>query len=203
MKLYYSPLACSLADHIALKEVGAVFEHEAVDLKTKRTASGRDFVEISKKGYVPALILDDGEMITENIAILDWLASRYPQLSIPGALGRTRVLETLTFISTELHRNFKPMWHAHGFQEKARASETLEDLFQFISDEFKGDYIFGNEPTVADFYLFVLLLWAEKFEVPVTPKLCAMQARMAARPAVRAAMRDEGMFDQNVSPQAV
>jgi len=203
MKLYYSPLACSLADHIALKEAGADFEHEAVDLKTKRTASGRDFVEISKKGYVPALILDDGEMITENIAILDWLASRYPQLSIPGALGRTRVLEALTFISTELHRNFKPMWHAHGFQEKARASETLEDLFQFISDEFKGDYIFGNEPTVVDFYLFVLLLWAEKFEVPVTPKLRAMQARMTARPAVQSAMREEGMFDQNVSPQAV
>ncbi len=193
MKLYYSPLACSLADHIALKEAGATFEYEAVDLKTKLTASGRDFTDISRKGYVPALILDSGEMITENIAILDYLASRYPHLSIPGELGRTRILEALTFISTELHRNFKPMWHAHGFQEKARASETLEDLFQFISDEFKGAYLFGDEPSVADFYLFVLLLWAARFEVPVTPTLQAMRTRMQTRPAVQAAMRDEGL----------
>src|SRR3954451_17823170 len=96
MKLYYSPLACRLADHIALQESGAPYEREQVDLKTKRIMSGGYFNKITSKGYVPALVLDNGETLTENIAILDWLASRFPKLGGAGPLGRTRVLEALT-----------------------------------------------------------------------------------------------------------
>src|SRR5262249_5779157 len=121
MKLYYSPLACSLADHIALLEAGASFERESVDLRTKRTAAGADFNDVTRKGYVPALVLDSGEVLTENIAILDWLAREYPALGVQEDLGRTRVLEALAFISTEVHRNFKPMWHASSEAQKAQA----------------------------------------------------------------------------------
>jgi len=111
MKLYYSPLACSLADHIALREAGFAFDLERVDLKTRRTETGRDFHEVSAKGYVPVLVLGDGEIITENVAVLDWIATAAPALAVDGPLGRTRMLEALTYITTEIHRAFKPMWH--------------------------------------------------------------------------------------------
>jgi glutathione S-transferase len=193
MKLYYSPLACSLADHIALQEAGAAFQHERVDLKTKQTATGGDFTKINPKGYVPVLILDNGETLTENVAILDWIASRYPKFSVAGELGRSRVLEALTYISTELHRSFKPMWHPSDDAEKIRSREILAGLFRYLGDRLKGDYLFGNEPSVADFYLFVMLLWARKFEVPIQPALVALRDRLLSRPAVQAAMRDEGL----------
>ena len=127
MKLYYAPLACSLADHIALLEVGVTFERERVDLKTKLTESGRALVDISGKSYVPALVLDDGEVLTENIAVLDWIADTYPSLGVPTHLGRTRLLEALTFISTEIHRAFKPFWHASSDADRTRAGQTQED----------------------------------------------------------------------------
>jgi glutathione S-transferase len=194
MKLYYSPLACSLADHIALLEAGASFERESVDLKTKLTASGADFNDVIRKGYVPALVLDSGEILTENIAILDWLAKEYPALGVPGDLGRTRVLEALAFISTEVHRNFKPMWHASSEAQRAQARATISGLLDYLSDSLKGDYLFGAAPSVADFYLFVMLLWAERFDVRIPEPLAAMRQRMASRPAVQAAMRHEGLI---------
>jgi glutathione S-transferase len=193
MKLYYSPFACSLADHIGLLEAGAAFERESVDLKTRRTASGADFHDVTRKGYVPALVLDDGEILTENIAILDWIAAKYPALGVVGNLGRTRMLEALAFISTEVHRNFKPMWHAGSEREKARARATVSALLGILSDGLEGDYLFGAAPGVADFYLFVMLLWAERFDVAVPPRFAALRRRMAARPAVLAAMRHEGL----------
>ena len=158
MKLYYSPLACSLADHIALLEAGAPFERESVNLKTKRTASGADFNDVTRKGYVPALVLDSGEVLTENIAVLDWLATEYPTLGVPGKLGRTRVLEALAFISTEVHSSFKPMWHAASEAQKAQARATISRLLEILSGNLAGDYLFGATPSVADFYLFVMLL---------------------------------------------
>ena len=194
MKLYYSPLACSLADHIALLEAGAPFERESVDLKTKRTASGADFNDVTRKGYVPALVLDSGEILTENIAILDWLARQYPALGVQGDLVRTRLLEALAFISTEVHRAFKPMWHASSEAQKAKASATISGLLDYLSSNLKGDFLFGAAPSVADFYLFVMLLWAERFDVLVPAPLVAMRQRMASRPAVQAAMRHEGLI---------
>jgi glutathione S-transferase len=194
MKLYYSPLACSLADHIALLEAGVPFERESVSLKTKRTASGADFNKVTRKGYVPALVLDSGEVLTENIAVLDWLAAEYPALGVPGKLGRTRVLEALAFISTEVHRNFKPMWHASSEAEKGQARATISRLLDILSRGVAGDYLFGTTPSVADFYLFVMLLWADRFDVRVPAPLVALRRRMANRPAVQEAMRYEGLI---------
>ncbi|CAH2398562.1 glutathione S-transferase C-terminal domain-containing protein [Mesorhizobium ventifaucium] len=194
MKLYYSPLACSLADHIALLEAGAPFERESVNLKTKRTASGADFNDVARKGYVPALVLDSGEVLTENIAVLDWLAMEYPALGVPENLGRTRVLEALAFISTEVHRSFKPMWHASSDGQKAQARATISRLLDILSGNLAGDYLFGAKPSVADFYLFVMLLWAERFDVTVPAPLIALRKRMASRPAVQEAMRQEGLI---------
>jgi glutathione S-transferase len=194
MKLYYSPLACSLADHIALREAGYAFDLERVDLKTHRTETGVDFRTISAKGYVPALILDDGSLITENVAVLDWIAATTPGLTVDLPLGRTRVLEMLTYVTTEIHRAFKPMWHAGSAEEKAAASRTVTALLQPVGEGLRHDYLFGDRPSVADFYLFVMLLWARRFEVEVPASLSALRERIAARPAVRAAMAHEGLL---------
>ena len=193
MKLYFAPWACSFAGHVALLEAGFTFDIERVDLKTKVTASGRDFKTISAKGYVPALILDDGEMLTENVAILDWIANAYPALGAPGQLGRTRLLEALAFIATELHPGFKPMWHDGSDDDKRTARVKLTGRFKFVAASLQGAYLFGDSPSVADCYLFVMLRWAERFAVPVPDSLVRLQRAMAARPSVRSALeREEG-----------
>ena len=110
MILYFAPGACSLADHIALHEANLTFDRVKVDLKTHTTEDGRDFTKINPKGYVPALALEGGELLTENIAILSWIADQAPALAPSGALGRYRLLETLAFISTEIHKSFKPFF---------------------------------------------------------------------------------------------
>jgi len=191
MKLYYAPNACSLADHIALLEVGARFEAEAVDIRTKRTASGEDFLNINPKGYVPALLLDDCEILTENVAVLDWIAEQYPQLRHNGTLSRARQLEMLVFISTEIHRAFKPMWHGSTEPEKDKARTEVASLLQFAATQMQGDYLFGDELTVADCYLYVMLRWAERFGIAVPEVLLRLQWRMEQRPAVQAALARE------------
>jgi glutathione S-transferase len=203
MKLYYAPGACSLADHIALLEAGAKFETEAVDIKTKRTASGEDFLAINPKGYVPALMLDDCEILTENIAVLDWISEQYPQLRRNGTLSRTRQLEMLAFISTEIHRAFKPMWHGtEAEQQKAR--EAVAKLLEYTTTQMIGDYLFGDELTVADCYLFVMLRWSEKFGVAVPEALLRLQWRMEQRPAVRMALaREENARPRNRAPAEI
>src|SRR5215510_4052564 len=145
MKLYYAPGACSLADHIALLEVGAKFETEAVDIRAKRTASGGDFRSINPKGYVPALVLDDCEILTENIAVLDWISDQYPQLRHNGTLSRTRQLEMLAFISTEIHRAFKPLWHGGNDEEKQKAREEVARLLDLTAKKLSGNYLFGDD----------------------------------------------------------
>ncbi|HWF00707.1 MAG TPA: glutathione S-transferase N-terminal domain-containing protein, partial [Caulobacteraceae bacterium] len=121
MKLYYSPGACSLADHIALHEAGLAFEHERVDLKSKRTEGGEDYAQINPKGYVPALTLDSGETLSENVAILDWIAHQDTALKPSGPLGHTRLLEALAYISTEIHKGFKPFFSGGSGEEKTKA----------------------------------------------------------------------------------
>jgi glutathione S-transferase len=194
MKLYYSPLACSLADHIALREAGFDFDLERVDLKSHRTEDGRDFHEFSPKGYVPVLVLDDGQIVTENVAVLDWIATAAPELSADGPMGRTRTLEALTYITTEIHHAFKPMWHGGSADEKAKAGARVTALLALPANEIRGEYLFGHRPSVADFYLFVMLLWAERFGVETPGPLEALRDRMRARPAVRAAMVYEGLL---------
>jgi glutathione S-transferase len=191
MKLYYSPGACSLADHIALHEAGFSFEHEKVDLKAKRTDSGIDYTTVNPKGYVPALTLDSGETVTENIAILDWIAHQDTALKPSGTMGHTHLLVALAFISTEIHKSFKPFFAGGSAEEKAKAAEVIVKRLGYLADTIGGDYLFGDKVSVADCYLFVMLLWADKNQIEVPAKLSDFAERMEARPAVRKAMEHE------------
>ena len=193
MKLYFAPIACSLADHIALLEAGVPFERERVDLRTKRTASGHLLVDIGGKNYVPALVLDDGEVLTENIAVLDWIAGQYPALGVDGPMGRTRLLEALTFISTEIHRAFKPFWHAANEAEKAVAAKAVEKRLDLLESRLAGPYLFGDEFTVADAYLFVMLRWAAPFGVPLPTRLLGFFEQVGERSTVKRALAEEGL----------
>lgn len=193
MKLYYSPGACSLADHIALHEAGLKFDHEKVDLKAKTTESGGDFTEINPKGYVPALEVADGVVLTENIAILGWIADQKASLAPAGDMGRYWLLEMLAFISTEIHKSFKPFFSGAGDDEKAKATAAIEKRFGQIADMMEGDYLFGDSVSVADAYLFVMLLWAKKNAIDLPADLAAFHERMMARDAVQTAMKHEGL----------
>ncbi len=191
MKLYYAPGACSLADHIALHEAGMSFDHEKVDLKAKRTEGGVDFATINPKGYVPALTLDSGETLTENIAILDWIAQQDSKLAPSGPMGHTHLLEALAFISTEIHKGFKPFFAGAADSEKAKAGETIVKRMSYLADSMTGDYLFGSAVSVADFYLFVMLRWAKMFSVEPPAPLAAFHERMMALSSVQKAMKHE------------
>ena len=193
MKLYYAPGACSLADHIALHEAGLAFEHERVDLKTKLTEHGADYRQVNPKGCVPALTLDDGEQLSENVAILDWIADQKPALRPAGALGRTRLLEMLAYISSELHKAYGPLFRGGTDEEKAAAKEQVAAKLTFIAGQLQGDYLFGGEPTVADFLLFPMLRWAAAMGVDTPPALTALYDRLKQRSAVQKAMAHEGL----------
>jgi glutathione S-transferase len=193
MKLYLTPGACSLADHIALHEAGLEFDHVRVDLRTKRTEDGRDFNEINPKGYVPALILDDGQLLTENVAILSWIVERAPELAPGGELGRIRLIEMLAFISTELHKPFVRSLFPTSDAEKQAAENAIRKRFAFLADRLQGDYLFGSAAGVADAYLYVMLRWAQMQSIEVPEPLSALAQRMEARPAVRQALQHEGL----------
>ena len=194
MKLYLAPGACSLADHIALHEAGLDFDRVRVDLKAKRTEDGRDYLTINPKGYVPALEFDDGEVLTENLAILSFVADTAPQLTPNGRFGHLRLLEMLAYISTEIHKGFKPFFKPDATAaEKAAAGEMLAKRFGYLAERMKGDYLFGPRFTVADAYLFVMCLWAQKNGLTLPDRLVAFAARMKARPAVRLALEHEGL----------
>jgi glutathione S-transferase len=188
MKLYYAPGACSLATHIALLEAGIEFDLERVDLKRKVTETGADFTSINSKGYVPALVLDGGELITENLAVLDWITVQFPDLGLERALGRTRMLESLAYLATEIHKGFKPFWHAANAEAKADAEIQLIKRLQWLGERMEGRCLFGDQPTVADYYLFVMLRWTVKFGIAIPEALSAFQTRILARPNVQAAI---------------
>ena len=194
MKLYFSPGACSLADHIALHEAKLSFEHEKVDLKAKKTASGADFLAINPKGYVPTLILDSGETLTENIAILDWIGRQDPKLRPPGPMGETRLLEVLAFISTEIHKSFKPFFAGASDEDKKKAGEQIGKRMKILDDRMEGDFLLGDTMSVADAYLFVMMLWAKKNGLEVPSKLAGLRDRMMERDAVKKAMTHEGLI---------
>lgn len=192
--LYYSPGACSLADHIALHEAGAKFDLVKVNLKSHALEDGRPFTEINPKGYVPALQFDDGELLTENVAILTMIADRHPALMAPGQLGRYRLLEMLAYISAELHTSFRPLFTSGASDaEKAKASDAILKRLEFISSQVKGPYIFGKDMTVADAYLFVMLLWAEKSGLKLPAAMQTLAEHMKARPTVQIALKHEGL----------
>ena len=191
MKLYYSPGACSLASHIALLEAGLDFDLERVDLHSKLTETGADFNTINTKGYVPALVLDSRDVVTESAAVLDWIAAQTPQLGVAGGLGRTQLLQALVYLSTEIHKSFKPFFSGAGDEDKARAALYINRRLRWLADRKVGKYLFGNEPTVADFYLFVMLRWASRLNIAIPEGLATLAMRMAERPKVQSAIQFE------------
>ena len=193
MKLYYSPGACSLATRISLHEAGLEAEYERVDLRSKITERGDDYMALNPKGAVPMLVLDDAQTVTENVAILALIAERHPELAPGGPLGRTRMLEYLSYLSSELHVAFHPLWGDPSDLEKAKAHEAIGRRLGLIEDCMREMYLFGPRFTVADAYLFVMLRWAQDFSIPVPPELFGYFERVAERPAVRQALDEEGL----------
>ena len=201
MKLFLKPGSCSLASHIVLEEIGRPYETEAVDLAKKVTASGADFWAINPKGYVPALLLDDGDLLTEGPAILQYLADQAPELNLAPANGskaRYQLQSWLTFIGTEIHKNFSPFFNPAATPEmKDVARGNLERRLAYVNDQLGGhDFLLDNTYSVADAYLFTVLGWAKyiKLDLSAWPNLTGFQARMASRPAVQRAMKAEGLI---------
>lgn len=199
-KLFYSPGACSLSPHIALREAGLSFELEQVDLKEKKTKSGEDFLKINPKGYVPALKLDDGYVLTEGPAIVQWIADQKPATHLAPANGTTeryKLQEWLSFIGTELHKNFGPFFNpATPDATKAILAQTLAKRYAWVDEKLEGkEYVTGSQFTVADAYLFTITNWGQfvKFDLKDYPNVRAFQARVAARPKVQEALKAEGL----------
>lgn len=200
MKLYFSPGVCSLSPHIVLEESGLSFETEQVDLRKKTTASGADYSEINPKGYVPALVLDNGVLLTEGPAIVQYLADQVPDKQLApanGTLARYQLQSWLTFIGTEVHKSFTPFFKPDSTPEmKDAARANLERRLGYINTELAGrEYLLPEGYSVADIYLFVVLGWARLIKLDLTPwpQLQAFQARVGARPAVQRALKAEGL----------
>jgi glutathione S-transferase len=201
MKLYYSPGACSLSPHIALAEAGLAYNVEKVDLKTKKTESGADFFAINAAGYVPALVLDNGEVLTEGPAIVQYIADLAPtkKLAPPaGSFERVRLQEVLNFISTELHKSFSPLFNpATPEESKTAARALIGRRLDLIEQKLAGrDYLMG-EFSVADAYLFTVTGWGRMVGVDIKegrPRLGEYWSRVMARPAVKQAMTEEGLI---------
>jgi glutathione S-transferase len=190
MKLYYAPGFSSLADHIALLEAGLAHKLVRVDIGTKQTESGRSYLEVSPKGYVPALVFEDGELLTENVAILAWIADRAPALAPAGALGRDRLIEMLSFIATEIHKRF-PLYLTLPEAAQPMLREQIAQWIGHVAGRLTGDYLFGNTFSAADAYLFVMARGAAELGFELPAPLPEYVARIEARPSVREALRRE------------
>ena len=201
MKLYYLPGACSLASHIALHETGLPFEIDKLNAATKTTASGEAFMQVNPKGYVPAIRLDDGSILTESAAILQYIADRNPGSGLApkaGSMERYRLHEWLTFIGTEIHKTFGPLFNKATTEEaKTNARNLLAKRLDYVETQLASKpYLMGGSFTVADAYMFVVVSWSSHvgFDLSPYPMLKEYIARIAARPAVQAAMKAEGLI---------
>ncbi|HEX7841984.1 MAG TPA: glutathione transferase GstA [Kofleriaceae bacterium] len=200
MKLYFAPGACSLSPHIVAHEAGIPVTLVKVDLAAKKTADGGDFLAINPKGYVPALQLDNGEVLSEGPAIVQYLADSKPDAKLVPASGsfeRYRLQEMLGYINSEIHKSYSPLFRPNTPPETRKdREEYLQKRYALIEQRLaKGPYLFGEQFTVADAYLFTVTNWANfvKLDLSAFPNLLAFQARVAARPAVQAAMVAEGL----------
>ncbi|HWA90739.1 MAG TPA: glutathione transferase GstA [Rhizomicrobium sp.] len=195
MKLYFSPGACSLSPHIVAEEAGVPLELVKVDLKTHLLADGSDFHAINPKGSVPALVLDDGRLLTEGPAIVQYIADRQPQTGLApqwGSFERYQLQEWLTFINGEIHKTFGPLFHGASGDARKHAVDTIEKKFAFVERALAGKpYLMGETFTAADAYFFVMLTWARKMHLAISPALLAYFDRVAARPKVQAAIEAE------------
>ena len=203
MKLYYAPGVCSLAPHIAAREAGIDLALEKVDLRKSphRLSDGSDFTAINPKGYVPALQLDTGELLTEGVAILQYLAHRAPQAQLMPAFGSDdyfRLQQWLTFISSELHKMFSPwLFHPeHGAQAAQVARDKLAERFTLLDRHLESRaFLVGDRFTIADAYCFTIVAWSRltRIDLAPWPHLVAYMERIGVRPSVRAAMQAEGL----------
>jgi len=200
MKLYYSPGACSLSPHIALREAGIAFEAVKAPTKTHQLDDGTDYYTINPLGYVPLLELDDGTRLREGPAIVQYIADQAPTKNLApanGTLARYRLQEWLTFIGTEIHKSFGPLFTPSSDDAaKTAARNKISGRLKWVEGEIAGrTYITGDHFTVADGYLFTVTNWALKTDVDLSgfPNIVAWRARVAARPAVQEAMKAEGL----------
>ena len=201
MKLYYSPGACSLSPHIVLNEAGLPFEKVKVDTKTKSMDGGGDFKTINPLGYVPALQIDDGTIITEGPAIVQYIADKVPdkKLAPPnGTMERTKLQIWLNFVTSEVHKSFSPLFNpAMPEEAKKIFRERLAARFAHLDKHLaSNEYLMGKAFSVADAYLFVVSNWASRVDVDLSPcaNVLAYRKRIGARPAVQAALKAEGLI---------
>jgi glutathione S-transferase len=201
MKLYYSPGACSLSPHIVLREAGLPFALEKTDLKTKKTAGGGDYFGINSKGTVPALQLDDGRVLTEGPAVVQYIADQKPDSGLAprwGTFERYQLMEMLNYITSELHKGFAPLFAPNSSADaKAIAVENLGNKFDWLSNHItNGKYVMGDAFTVADAYLFTVLRWAgyAKIDLGKWPALVAYFELVGRRPKVHEALKAEGLI---------
>lgn len=199
MKLYYFPGACSLAVHIVLEETGLAYEAQAVDRASRKTAAGEVLDAVNPKGYVPALVLDDGEVLTEGPVINQYLADLVPHRQLapaPGSRERLRLQIWLNFIGTELHKSFSPLFQGAPEEWKQVMRQKIDTRFEYVERQLQGRrWLTGETFSVADAYLFVMLLWARHLKLPLDcyANLTAYAARVGDRASVRAALNAEGL----------
>lgn len=200
MKLFFSPGACSLSPHIALKESGLPFEAVKVDTKAGKTAAGADYKAINSKGAVPALQLDDGQVLTEGAAIVQYIADQKPESQLApkaGTLERYRLMEALNYVGTELHKTYSILFNPKNPDEvKAATREALLKKYEWVQQQLEGkQFLLGDHFTVVDGYLFTVSRWAKRVGLDLSglPTLNAYFERVASRPAVKAALQAEGL----------
>ena len=203
MKLYYSPSACSLSPHIVLREAGLAFEPVLASTKSHKLQDGTDYYSINPLGYVPMLELDDGTRLREGPAIVQYIADLVPNKNLApanGTLPRYRLQEWLTFIGTEIHKSFSPLFNQAMPEEgKKIYRDRIASRFHWLDGQLKGkDYLTGDNFSVADAYLFAVTRWAKPMGIELSPypNLAAHHERVAARPAVREAMEFEGLLNK-------
>lgn len=201
MKLYYSPGVCSLSPHIVLRETNTPFELVKTDIRAKKVEDGSNFFEVNPNGYVPALKLDDGTIITEGPAIVQYVADKAGATALApanGTIERTKLQSWLNFVSTEIHKGFSPLFNPKMPDAgKAVVKERLMERFQFLDKHLTdSDYLMGRQFTVADAYLFTTLGWTKPLGIDMSayPHLENYRARVLSRPAVQAAMKAEGLL---------
>jgi glutathione S-transferase len=201
MKLYYSPGACSLSPHIALLEAGLPYDLVKVDLRAKKLENGDDYLKVNPKGQVPALALESGELVTEGPVIVQMIADKAAGKNLAPARDsaeRYKLLEWLNFTTTELHKNFSPLFQpAIPDEVKAFFKDRILGKFKYADGKLAGqDYLLGRQFTVADGYLFVMLKWAERtgMDLSALTNLMAFKDRVAARPKVQEALTKEGLL---------
>ena len=200
MKLYYSPGACSLSPHIALLEAGLPYDLVKVDLRAKKLENGDDFLKVNPKGQVPALVLDNGELVTEGPVIVQRIADQAPAKNLApsrDSAERYKLQEWLTYINSEIHKNIGPLFNpALSDEAKGVFKDRAMGKFKYVDSKLAGqDYLMGKQFNVADGYLFVMLRWAEsmKFDLSGLNNLLAYKDRIAARPQVNEALVKEGL----------